>query len=190
MIAFPTHLRPRDFAMKLATAAFACTLLALALVGCGSQDRATIGNSVLKGIELGDDRISLHGGRDVAVITKQGDLSIGGKAVALNPAQRSQAQRLYANAVGVRDDGIAIGKAGAAIAGKAVSETIEGMVKGDPGAVGDKMDAEANNIAQQAQRLCKRVVEMRAAQDALVETLPAFKPFATLDRGSVTDCNA
>lgn len=176
--------------MKFATTAFASTLLAVALVGCGSHDRVTVGDSVLKHIELGDDRISLHGGREVAVITKQGDLSIDGKAVALNPAQRSQAQRLYVNAVGVRDDGIAIGKAGAAIAGKAVTETIEGMVKGDPGAVGDKMDAEANNITQQAMRLCKRVVEMRAAQDALVESLPAFKPFATLDQGTVTDCNA
>ena len=173
--------------MKLATV-LALPLFALALVGCGSHDRVTIGNSVLNHIELGDDRISLHGDREVAVITKQGDLSIDGKAVTLNPTQRSQAQRLYSNAMGVRDDGVAIGKAGADMAGKAVSGAIEGLVKGDPGSVGDKMDAEANNIAQQAKKLCKRVIEMRAAQDALVETLPAFKPFATLDRSSVRDC--
>lgn len=186
----PLYTFRQDSVMKLASV-LSIPLFALALAGCGSHDRVTVsGNGVLKHIELGDDRISLHGNGSIAVITDRGDLSIDGKAVTLNPAQRAQALRLYTNAVAVRDDGIAIGKAGVDIAGKAVAGAIEGVVKGDPDSAGDKIDAEADNIALQAQRLCKRVVEMRAAQDALVQTLPAFEPYAQLDHGSASDCDA
>lgn len=182
------HSRRQDSTMKLA-AAFAA-VIAAALAGCGSQDRIVMGNGALNHIELGDDRISLHGDGGIAVITDKGDLSIEGKAVNLTPDQRAQAQRLYTNAIGVRDDGVALGKAGAGMAGKAVGSAIEGLVKGDPGSAGDKMDAEADNMAQQAMRLCKRVIEMRKAQDSLVETLPAFKPYATLSQGDVIDCRS
>ncbi|SDQ28690.1 DUF2884 family protein [Pseudoxanthomonas sp. CF125] len=129
-------------------------------------------------------------GQPDAKISADGELTIDGKAVAMNDTQRALLQTYLKEMNAMTADGIAIGKQGAALAGTAVSEAIKGAIKGDGDQVDAKVEAEAKKIEQQAMQLCKRLVTIKASQDALAEQLPAFKPYATIDATDVDDCGS
>lgn len=129
-------------------------------------------------------------GQPDAKISADGELTIDGKTVAVNDAQRALLQSYLKEMNAMTADGIAIGKQGAALAGTAVSEAIKGAIKGDGDQVDAKIEAEAKKIEQQAMQLCKRLVTIKASQDALAEQLPAFKPYATIDASDVDDCGS
>ncbi|RDZ28395.1 DUF2884 family protein [Lysobacter silvisoli] len=174
-----------------ATAAALCVSLSACIIQTDSDDNTVQINS-LGHLQLGDGRITLHNGKSKAVIDAKGELSIDGKAVALTPQQRVQTQLLYANAIGIRDDGLAMGKAGAAIAGKAVGAAVQGVLSGDHDGndIEKKVEAETAKLEEQAQKMCNRLTEMRRAQDSLVATLPAFQPFAQFKQDAEEDCKA
>jgi hypothetical protein len=135
--------------------------------------------------------ITLHAnGQPDAKISADGELTIDGKAVAVNPAQRALLQSYLKEMNAMTADGIAIGKQGAALAGTAVSEAIKGAINGDGDQIDAKIEAEAEKIEQQAMQLCRRLVTIKASQDALAEQLPAFKPYATIDASDVDDCGS
>ena len=149
-------------------------------------------------VSTGDGKISANGenvtlrvdGLPNAEITATGDLKIGGKAVAVNATQRALLQSYHQEMNAMTADGIAIGKQGAALAGKAVTEAIKGAISGNADDVESKVEAEAKKIEQQAMQLCKRLVTVKASQDALATSLPEFKPYATLDQSDVDDCGS
>jgi hypothetical protein len=119
-----------------------------------------------------------------------GDLSINGKAVAVNASQRTLLRTYHREMNAMTADGIAIGKQGAALAGKAVTAAIKGAISGNTDEVESKVEAETKKIEQQAMQLCKRLVTVKASQDALASSLPEFKPYATLDQSDVDDCGS
>ena len=125
-----------------------------------------------------------------AEITASGDLSINGKAVAVDASQRALLQTYHREMNAMTADGIAIGKQGASLAGKAVTEAIKGAISGKTDDVESKIEAETKKIEQQALQLCKRLVTVKASQDALATSLPEFKPYATLDQSDVDDCGS
>ena len=125
-----------------------------------------------------------------AEITATGDLNIAGKAVAVNASQRALLQSYHHEMNAMTADGIAIGKQGAALAGKAVTEAIKGAINGNPDDIESKVEAEAKKIEQQAMQLCKRLVTIKTSQDALATSLPEFKPYATLGQSDVDDCGS
>ena len=129
-------------------------------------------------------------GQPDAKISADGELTIGGKTVAVNAAQRVLLQSYLKEMNAMTLDGIAIGKQGAALAGTAVSEAIKGAINGDGEQIDAKIEAEAEKIEQQAMRLCQRLVTIKASQDALASQLPAFKPYATIDAADVDDCGS
>ena len=129
-------------------------------------------------------------GQPDAKISADGELTIGGKAVAVNPAQRVLLQSYLKEMNAMTLDGIAIGKQGAALAGTAVSEAIKGAINGDGDQIDAKIEAEAEKIEQQAMRLCQRLVTIKVSQDTLASQLPAFKPYATIDDSDVDDCGS
>lgn len=129
-------------------------------------------------------------GQPDAKISADGELTIGGKTVAVNPAQRVLLQSYLKEMNAMTADGIAIGKQGAALAGTAVTEAIKGAIKGDGDQIDAKIEAEARKIEQQAMQLCRRLVTIKTSQDALAEQLPAFKPYATIDVDDVNDCQS
>ncbi|MEO8365229.1 MAG: DUF2884 family protein [Pseudoxanthomonas sp.] len=149
-------------------------------------------------VSTGGGKISANGrsvtlrvdGLPNAEITATGDLSIGGKAVAVNASQRALLQTYHREMNAMTADGIAIGKQGASLAGKAVTEAIKGAINGNTDDVESKVEAETKKIEQQAMQLCKRLVTVKASQDALAVSLPEFKPYATLDRTDVEDCGS
>jgi len=129
-------------------------------------------------------------GQPDAKISADGELTIGGKTVAVNADQRVLLQSYLKEMNAMTLDGIAIGKQGAALAGTAVSEAIKGAINGDGEQIDAKIEAEAEKIEQQAMRLCQRLVTIKASQDALASQLPAFKPYATIDAADVDDCGS
>lgn len=174
--------------MKILRAPLILPSLLVVLAGCnpGVHVSTDKGNVSLEG-----DNISLHAdGQPNAAISPAGDLSIDGTVVAVNDAQRALLRSYRTELNAMTSDGIAVGKQGAALAGTAVTEAIKGAIRGDGEQIDKKIEAEARKIEQQALQLCKRLVTIKASQDALAEQLPAFKPYATIDGSDVDDCSS
>lgn len=133
--------------------------LAVLIAGCnpGTHVSTSKGNVTSNGkvITLRAD------GQPDARISAGGDLTIDGKAVAVNDAQRALLQNYLREMNAMTTDGIAIGKQGAALAGTAVSEAIKGAIKGDGDQIDARIEAEAKKIEQQAMQLCKRLSTLR-----------------------------
>lgn len=123
-----------------------------------------------------------------AEITPQGDLQIEGKAVAVDAAQRKLLLQYRDNVIAVADAGMSIGVKGADLAGRAISETIGGLISGDTKAVERKIEAEAARIEADAMQLCAQLPPMLATQEQLAASLPAFKPYATMTQEDIDDC--
>jgi hypothetical protein len=176
--------------MKSISTFFCAVAFATLLVGCSMQ--IDFGDaSGLRGISIHDGSIAVHArGAPDANITAAGDLSIDGKAVELTPAQRDLLKRYYAQVMAVRDDGIATGKAGAALAGHAIGSVASGLAHGNPDSIGPAIDARAKQVEAKAMAICNDVVALKAQQNAIASTLTAFKPYASIGAHETTDCKA
>jgi hypothetical protein len=127
-------------------------------------------------------------GEPDANITAAGDLNISGKPVAVTPAQRDLLKKFYGEVVDIRKAGIETGKAGAAMAGHAIGAVATGLAHGDPDSIGPKIEANATEIEKKAMLICDSVSTLRTTQDAIVTTLPAFKPYAGIGADDESDC--
>jgi hypothetical protein len=123
-----------------------------------------------------------------ATISPNGDFSIDGKPVSLNAQQREQTVAYYRELDGITQAGIAIGKQGAQLAGKAVGEAMRGVLAGDTDSIGSKVEEEAKQIEAQAKQICTHLAGLRTAQDALAAQLPEFRPYANIDQKDIDDC--
>ncbi len=169
-----------------------CAVLLVLMAGCNQQTHEPgERNSVLQHITIQADRVGANAlDGTTAWIDAAGALTIDGKPVELNEQQRALTTRYHATATGIRSDGVAVGKAGAAVAGKAVSSVIQGLSSGNPDGIGPKIEAEARNVEAKAMLLCRRVSELQATQDALAASLPAFAPYATISNATAADCRS
>jgi hypothetical protein len=123
-----------------------------------------------------------------ATIDQAGVLSIDGKAVTVDDRQRELLRRYYSNATAIRQHGIETGKAGAAMAGEALKGVAE-TVKGDENGVDKRVEAQTQKITDQVMKICDDLAGVKAAQDELAASLPAFKPYGGIvDEKSITDC--
>lgn len=165
--------------------------LAIAALLCACNPGATVVTGNGNVIKASNKSVTLRtDGLPNAEITAAGDLSIDGKAVVVNASQRALLQTYHREMNAMTADGIAIGKQGASLAGKAVTEAIKGAISGNTDDVESKVEAETKKIEQQAMQLCKRLVTIKTSQDALAISLPEFKPYATLDQSDVDDCGS
>lgn len=174
----------------------------------GDAPETFIGRSVEKAIvearqELRSKNISISDGIRVNVngrefkrddnlpkaeITPQGDLLIEGKQVVVDAAQRKLLLDYRNHIIAIADAGMAIGVRGADLAGKAISETIDGLISGDTGGIERKVEAEVSKIEADAMRLCAQLPPMLATQQQLATSLPVFKPYATMTEADIDDC--
>lgn len=176
--------------MKLPFVSALCLALLVAAAGGGCSN-GTPEVHVIAPVSLSGDRIQVRGqGGARAEIGPDGALRIDGQAIALDPAQSAASRRYYVQAMGMTQDGIAVGKAGAALAGKAVSNVVASLAQGDTESIERKVEADAKQVERQALRLCERMAALRGAQDELAGALPAFQPFAVLDADSVGKCKS
>ncbi len=174
-------MRPiRTFAAALA--------LAMSFSGCVIQ---TDHSSVFNHITLHDGSILVHAqNAPDAVMTPSGDLTIDGKAVTLTPDQRDLLKQYYAQVMMIRDDGIATGKAGAAMAGHVIGSVASGLAHGNPDSIGPAIESRAKGIETKAMAICNDVEALRTKQTAIADALPAFKPYALIEANEVTDCRS
>lgn len=166
-------------------------LVIASATGCGQQSGTSSGthDSVMQHVTVRDDRVGANApDGTVAWIDRTGRLEIDGQPVSLNESQRALTLQYYAQAQALRSDGLAVGKAGVALAGDAIGEVAKGLASGNPDRIGDRVEAQANAVEAKAMKLCRSVGELQATQDAIASAVPAFAPYATIDGHVAADC--
>lgn len=174
------------------------SVLAAAILAGGCTASGDHGSIGFGSTHLANGRITINGdearlhvkGAPDAAIGATGSLRIGHDVVATTPAQQALLRDYYRNAMAIREHGIATGKAGAAIAGQAISSVAKGLASGNTDNIDKEIDAKAARVEQEAQKICLDLVGVKAAQDALAPQLPAFKPYAGIvDADAVDECD-
>lgn len=137
-------------------------------------------------IHLGDD--DAHANLPKAELTPQGDLLIGGKAVPLTPEQKALSLAYRQQLMAIAQQGLEVGKQGARLGVRAASEALSGVLNGDADKVGAQVEAQAEQIKQEALKICDSLGTAKTAQDAFAAAVPQFKPYATLGQTDIDDC--
>jgi hypothetical protein len=158
------------------------------LAGCshGSMNSTSIadGRIVVQG-----EQVALHGtGGAEARLDAAGDLTIGGRSVALDATQRQLLQQYYQGARAVREHGIATGKAGAAIGVQALKSAATHVTGGDGAKADASLDAATRQVDEEASKICLDLQQIKAAQDRLATSLAEFRPFAGILDAGATRC--
>jgi hypothetical protein len=164
----------------------------LVLAACGNASFGDSGSTSIAngGIVVRGEQVVLHGTGGVdGSLDATGNLAVDGRAVAVDATQRDQLRQYYQAAHAVREHGIATGKAGAALALKSVKVAAAHVTGGDGAGADAALDAATRRVDREASKICLQLQQIRAAQDRLAATLPAFSPFAHIvDRAE--NCSA
>ena len=176
-------------------------LLAVATAsGCGQHNNNPVAskdktestpNININGVSLGKDgKLELHSkeGGHSASLSVDGGLSIDGEPLQLDAAQRQLVLQYRQRINEIADQGIEVGKQGAALGVQAAGEALKGILNGDTDQIEAKVEAQAEQIKQQALKLCDGVEALRIAQNNLASAVPQFQPYASLDTDSVEEC--
>ena len=187
---------------KLDTCLFAL-LLCLPLAACGGQPSSstatetadtTLGKKVREATDearrkLATENISVSRNNGVkAEITPAGDLLIGGKAVAIDDAQRKLLLEYRTQIVRVAEAGIDVGVQGANLGMRAAGEAIKGIFSGDTDKIEERVNAEAKRLEESALKICEQMPAMLATQQQLATAVPEFKPYATMNQDDIEEC--
>lgn len=142
------------------------------------------------GISLDHGDALIHGNHGtLARVTPEGMLSIAGKPQTVTPAQRQQLSRYVATVKDMQAKGLALADQAGVFAGSIVSDVLGGLFSGESEAQIDKRAHQrAHDFSQRALPICEDARTLRQIQDALVASLPAFKPYAIIQRHEVNDC--
>lgn len=185
---------------------FAPALFALSsmgLVACGGSDRiddaktgwAGIAEKARDGIreEMATKHLDL--GRGVAglphaKLSPQGDLVIGGKTIALTPAQRRRLLDYRTQLAGIAEAGADVGIQGAAVATSAMKEAAMAALSGDPAKVEERLKAQTDAIKVAALALCERLPALLESQRAAAKAVPEFAPYANMDESDIDECHS
>lgn len=155
---------------------FAPAISFLALAACSQGgDFNTLNNQ----ISFDNDDVSISAAHQPnARININGDLYLGDKVIEVAPAQRDLLKIYYADAMKIRDDGIATGKLGAALGAQAIDSVVRNLAEGNPDKIDKEISPQADKVDQSAMKICGDVTRIKAAQDALAAQLSVFKPYA------------
>lgn len=171
----------RTFAIALSAA-----LLLAACSKGGSTDDGGETSSALWGQNL---KLNASG-HPRAEVSAKGDFIVDGKPVPVNDQQRALLVAYHRELGGIADAGIATGKEGAKLAGKAVGAAVKGIFSGDPDRIDREMEAEAKKVEAEAMKICDRLPALHKAQQDLVAALPAFQPYAGMEPADIEECRS
>lgn len=161
--------------LKLAGA----TLIAAMLAACSPG----INNGFAHRITFDANGMVVHAsGHPNAHISRNGDLSIDGKAIAVTPAQRQLLQRYYQEARATMDSGADVGRQGVKMAERGVGDAIASIFGKDSSTADKQMDAQSTRVENAASTLCASIKTLGATQTAIATSIPAFAPYAAGDR--------
>ena len=125
-----------------------------------------------------------------AQITPQGELLIDGKPVAATPEQRQLLLDYRQQIIGIAEAGMKIGTQGADLGMHAASAALSGAFSGKSDAeIEAAIKPQTDRIQAADLELCKRLPDLRAAQQQLAAAMPAFQPYATMTEEDVQDCS-
>ena len=160
-----------------------------------AKERARLddGNLSLDGLHFGSqDKRQVAPGTDrpKGEITPRGDLLVDGQAVAIDDGQRRQLLDYRAQVIALARLGIDAGERAAMLAIDATDVSLFRLIVGGmSGSLERRVNATAQREIQPAVlQICHRLPQLRASQQALAASVPAFRPFATLRDGDVADC--
>ncbi|KRA52712.1 hypothetical protein ASD77_13900 [Pseudoxanthomonas sp. Root65] len=127
-------------------------------------------------------------GHPKAEVSAKGDFIVDGKPVPVSDAQRALLVAYHRELGGIADAGIATGKEGVKLAGKAVGAAVKGIFSGNPDQIDQQIDAEAKKVEAEAMKICDRLPGLYKAQQDLAAALPAFQPYASMELDDVEEC--
>lgn len=127
-------------------------------------------------------------GHPKAEVSAKGDFIVDGKPVPVTDAQRALLVAYHRELGGIADAGIATGKEGVKLAGKAVGAAVKGIFSGNPDQIEQQMEAEARKVEVEAMKICDRLPDLYKAQQDLVAALPAFRPYAGMEPKDIEEC--
>lgn len=188
--------------MKAINAPLLALMLCLPLAACGERPShadapdadTSLGQKVREATdkarkELAEKNISISSGSGTkAEISPAGDLLIGGKAVAINDAQRRLLLQYREQVVKVAEAGIEVGVQGANLGARAAGEAIKGIFSGNTDQIEARVNAEAKKLEESALKICDQMPGMLALQQQLAAAIPEFKPYATMEQDDIDEC--
>ncbi|KGM57277.1 hypothetical protein N799_10630 [Lysobacter arseniciresistens ZS79] len=146
-------------------------------------------------IHVGGTRISRDAPRDAdgnplpkAEISPDGDLLIGGEAVAVTPEQRALLLDYRGHVVELVETGMALGVKGADLGMQAAGEALKSVITGGTADFEQRIEAEAAKIEAEAMKLCDGLPAMLETQQQLAASLPEFRPYATMEAKDIDEC--
>jgi len=158
--------------------------------GHTSVINSNIGGLAHGSLHLGNGDVTVRAdGAPDAVINANGDLQIDQHPVAVNDAQRTLLKSYYSNATMILNDGLATGKAGAAVGEEAAKSVLTRLASGSPDKIQQDIDAKVKPLKEAALKICADLGNVKSNQDQLAAMLPAFKPYGNVvGSDDVEDC--
>ena len=125
-----------------------------------------------------------------AEITPQGDFLIEGRAVAIDRHQRQELLLYRGEVIAIAKAGIDIGERSAQAALDAVDRGLFSLMFGAiTGSLERRIEKTVRETVEPGVRqICLSLPALRDRQQRLSATLPAFRPYATLEADDVEDC--
>ncbi len=137
----------------------------------------------------GDDVVITADDASEARITPAGDLRIGGRTVAVSPAQRQLLAQYSAGAHGIARQGARVGSEGARMAVTVLDDVFSGVFAGDvQDTVEARVKAHSAGLKAAVRVLCDDMRSLQSVQDRLVGTLARFEPYAVITDENVEKC--
>ena len=169
--------------------AAAALVAMLALAACG-QSHTSI-NISDGGIMLHDGYVTVHAeDAPTATVTEDGALRVGSRDIAVNPAQRQLLRSYYGDAERIGHQGVAIGKAGARMAGGTIGDVFKNLFSGHPDRIDSDVNRRTDKLLAKVQGICNGLQSLQSTQDALAGQLAAFRPYARLHASDIDKCHA
>lgn len=125
-----------------------------------------------------------------AEITPKGDLLIDGKAVTINARQRQQLLDYRGQVIGLAKIGIEGGEKAALAAIEATDVSLFSLIVGGlSGSLERRVEASVKqHVVPLVRSLCQRLPQVLESQQQLATSLPQFRPYASLERDDIDDC--
>ena len=170
----------------LGAAALAFMLYASADVRVDAFDGSNGTNITMSG----DDVVITARDDSEARISPDGDLSIRDKRVTVTGDQRRLLRQYSQGIVAIEHKGMEIGRQAVAMVGGMVGTLVTDLLNSD----GDKkldadMKQKAEPLDKAALEICNEVKAQKALQDEITADIPAFKPYAVIQKDTDEDCH-